>query len=73
MDTNRLVVETDPAREDVRFLEDRLYEYNVAQTGLDDGKWLAIFIRDAKQVIQAGIEGWTWCGSCFIRSLWVHV
>ena len=72
MDTAHLVVETHPALEDVRFLEDRLYEYNVTQTGVDDGQWLAIFIRDDQQTIRAGIEGWTWCGSCYIRSLWVH-
>ena len=72
MDTNNLVVEINPAREDVRFLEDRLYEYNVEQTGVDDGQWLAIFVRDNHRVIQAGIEGWTWCGTSYIRSLWVH-
>ena len=71
-DTAHLVVETHPALADVRFLEDRLYEYNVTQTGVDDGQWLAIFIRDDQQTIRAGIEGWTWCGSCYIRSLWVH-
>jgi GNAT superfamily N-acetyltransferase len=72
MDTNNLVVETKPAPEDVRFLEDRLYEYNVEQTGVDDGQWLAIFVRDDHGVIHAGIEGWTWCGTSYIRSLWVH-
>jgi GNAT superfamily N-acetyltransferase len=72
MDADHLVVETHPAIEDVRFLEDRLYEYGVTQTGVDDGQWLAIFVRDDQQVIRAGLEGWTWCGSCYIRHLWVH-
>lgn len=72
MNTDHLVVETDPAMEDIRFLGDRLYDYNAEQTGVDDGQWLAIFIRDDQQTIRAGIEGWTWCGSCYIRTVWVH-
>ena len=70
--TDLLTVETEPEMEDIRFLEDRLYDYNVEQTGIDDGEWLAIFVRDAQRTIQAGIEGWTWCGSCYIRTVWVH-
>ena len=72
MDLDNLVIETDPSLEDVRFLDDRLYDYNTEQTGVKDGNGLAIFIRDEQQTIQAGIEGWTWNGDCYIRSLWVH-
>jgi GNAT superfamily N-acetyltransferase len=72
MDTAPFVVETDPSFDDVRFLEDRLYEYNVEQTGVDGGQWLAIFLRDDQQTIQAGLTGWTWCGSCYIQAVWVH-
>jgi len=72
MNVDHLTIETDPAMADVRFLEDRLYDYNVEQIGVDDGQWLAIFVRDDQQTIRAGLEGWTWCGSCFIRSVWVH-
>ena len=72
MDTNHFTVETDPTFADVRFLEDRLYEYNAAQTGVDDGQWLAIFLRDDQQTIRAGLKGWTWCGSCYISTVWVH-
>lgn len=72
MDSRDFAVESHPAIEDVRFLEDRLYDYNAAQTGVDDGQWLAIFVRDAQQQICAGLEGWTWCGSCYIRHVWVH-
>jgi hypothetical protein len=50
-----LVAETKPTFADVRFLEDRLYEYNVEQTGVDDGQWLAIFVRDDQQTIRAGV------------------
>ena len=72
MDTEHCSIEADPIFEDVRFLEDRLYEYNVEKTGVDDGQWLAIFLRDDQQTIQAGLSGWTWCGSCYISTVWVH-
>ncbi len=68
----KLQVEVEPAPGDIRFLEDRLYEYNVEQTGIDDGKWLSIFVRDEKGEIVAGLHGWTWCGACRIQTLWVH-
>src|SRR5262249_35759641 len=49
-----LTVKSHPRQEDVQFLADRLYEYNAAQTGVDDGQWLAIFVRDDQQRICAG-------------------
>lgn len=72
MGTNHFLVETEPAAQDVQFLEERLHEYNDAQTGITDGKGLAIFLRDDWSVIRAGLSGWTWGGCCYIRSLWVH-
>jgi GNAT superfamily N-acetyltransferase len=72
MDIGHLTVETEPAFVDVQFLEDRLYEYNTQQTGVDDGQWLALFLRDDHGTIQAGLKGWTWCGSCYIQTVWVH-
>jgi GNAT superfamily N-acetyltransferase len=52
-------------------LDDRLYDYNIAQTGYQDGQRLTIFVRDAQQTIRAGLDAWTWGGSGEIRSLWV--
>jgi GNAT superfamily N-acetyltransferase len=72
MDLRHLSIETAPASADVQFLEDRLYEYNAQQTGVDDGQWLAIFLRDVLGTTQAGLKGWTWCGSCYIQTIWVH-
>jgi hypothetical protein len=66
-----LRIESEPAAADVEFLDDRLYDYNVEQTGYNDGQRLAIFVRDAQQTIRAGLDGWTWGGSGEIRSLWV--
>src|SRR6266436_2816732 len=49
MDIGPLIVETHPTPEDVQCLDDRLDEYNASQTGVDDGQWLAIFVRDDRQ------------------------
>jgi len=68
-----LLIESQPAAADVEFLDDRLYDYNIAQTGYQDGQRLTIFVRDAQQTIRAGLDGWTWGGSGEIRSLWVDM
>jgi len=60
----------DPA--DAQYLDDRLYEFNAAQTGIDDGRLLAIILRDRHDEIVAGLYGWTWGQCCEVRSLWVH-
>ena len=66
-----LKLETEPAPEDVRYLAARLYDYNVEHTGRDDGQWLAIFSRDERDRIVAGLHGWTWAGWLKINYLWV--
>ena len=72
MRSPELVISTEPAPDDVQYLEDRLYEFNSAETGITDGEWLAIFVRDEDQRIVAGICGNT-CGGCAeIRQFWVE-
>jgi GNAT superfamily N-acetyltransferase len=71
MTTHQVKLETEPALEDVRFLGDRLYDYNVEHTGRDDGQWLALFSRDEKDQIVAGLHAWTWSGWLKINYLWV--
>ena len=71
MSPSEYVIETAPAPNDVQYLEDRLYEFNSTVTGLTDGEWLAIFVRDGDGRIVAGICGNTWGGSCEIRQFWV--
>lgn len=65
-------VNDNPADADVRFLEDRITEYNIETTGITDGRILSIFVRDEHQEIIAGLFGWTWGGACEIRDLWVR-
>jgi GNAT superfamily N-acetyltransferase len=72
MAASEFVIETDPAPEQVQYLEDRLYEFNSRVTGITDGEWLAIFVRDDGGRIVAGICGSTWGGCCEIRQFWVE-
>ena len=71
MSTLAFAIETDPTPAQIEYLEDRLYEFNAAATGVTDGQGLAIFVRDAQDRIVAGICGHTWGGCCEIRQLWV--
>jgi GNAT superfamily N-acetyltransferase len=61
-----------PDPRDVEFLDDRLVEYNMAHTGITDGRPLAILLRDGRNDIIAGLYGWTWGRCCEVRTLWVH-
>jgi N-acetylglutamate synthase and related acetyltransferases len=67
-----LVINAEPTPAEVQYLEDRLYEGNSAATGIADGEWLAIFVRDDDDRIVAGICGNTWGGCCEIRQFWVE-
>jgi len=69
---SKISVTSEPSREDVFLLEERLYEFNVERTGLDDGEYLAVFLRDEQGSLQAGLFGDTWGRCCKIRDLWVR-
>lgn len=71
MTENHLLVEDQPAEQDLEFLEDQINRYNMAQVGAFDARRLAIFVRDEQQAILAGITGYTWAGMCEIQFLWV--
>ena len=72
MPDSELINSTEPAPVDVEYLEDRIYEFNSGATGITDGEWLAIFVRDADHRIVAGICGNTWGGCAEIRQFWVE-
>lgn len=69
---DELTIEDEPRREDVAALDDRLYRYSAAVTGCDNGRWLAIFVRDGAGEITAGLHGWTWGRTGYVRTLWVR-
>jgi GNAT superfamily N-acetyltransferase len=66
-----LIVQDDPAAGDLAWVDDRLYDFNVAATGYDDGRYLAIFLRRESGEIYAGLHGHTWGGCCEIKALWI--
>jgi|ERR1700674_906667 len=66
-----LIVESEPKPEDVRVLEEALNEFNVAATGIHDGKLFGLFLRGADNVVVGGAFGWTWGGTCYVRYLFV--
>lgn len=67
-----LRVEDEPRLEEVAALDDRLYRHNIVVTGCADGRWLAIFVRDEAGELMAGLHGWTWGRTGFVRTLWVR-
>ena len=72
MDGTPLTITDDPTRDDVHYLDDRLYEYNVEKTGFSDGRWLSIFLRDDDGKVMAGLHGWAWGKCCGVDKLWIH-
>lgn len=67
-----LTVDDEPRREDMALLDARLYEFNAAASGVDDGRLLAIFVREGDGTIVGGMHGWTWGGTGFVQAIWVH-
>jgi ribosomal protein S18 acetylase RimI-like enzyme len=61
----------EPSSADIEFLEDRLYEFNAAATGIEDGRLLGVFLRDDSKTIVAGAAGHTWGETCELRQVWV--
>jgi GNAT superfamily N-acetyltransferase len=72
MSASEFIITAEPTPDEAQYLEDRIYEFNSSVTGLTDGEWLAIFVRDEQERIVAGICGNTWGGCCEIRQLWVE-
>jgi len=66
-----LVVLSEPTPEDIVALEDGLYGFNVAATGVDDGRYLSIFLKRNDGTIYAGLHGHSWAGVCEIKTLWI--
>jgi GNAT superfamily N-acetyltransferase len=64
-------VEDRPDPADIEVLETQIRREASAAMGLGDETELAIFVRDAGQVV-AGISGWTWGDCCELQSLWVE-
>ena len=66
-----LIVLSEPTPEDIVALEDGLYGFNVAATGVDDGRYLSIFLKRSDGTIYGGLHGHSWAGVCEIKTLWI--
>jgi GNAT superfamily N-acetyltransferase len=67
----RLTAEAAPKPEEVRFLDERLYEFNIAATGIADGNLMTFFLRAADGALLGGAFGWSWGETCYLRHLFV--
>lgn len=72
MAATRMTMTDDPARSDRDFLDERIYEYNVAATSIHDGRMMYFAVRDEQDEVVAGLSGWTWGGCAAVELLWVR-
>ena len=52
-------------------VEERLYDFNMDETGYRDGLDLGFVVEDAGELVAAA-AGYTWGGICEVKTLWVH-
>lgn len=69
--STRIQVRGGDAPELEALLAQRIYEYNAAATGRDDGESFSAARMNATGDVEAGVYGWTWCGCCYVTYLWV--
>jgi ribosomal protein S18 acetylase RimI-like enzyme len=53
-------------------LRERIIAYNLATTGLPDGRPLGCLVRESDGRLIAGLDGFSWGGYVKIEWLWVH-
>ncbi len=63
---NRISIESNPSKEELKFLRDQIDQFNIRVTGFDDFQSLAVFLRDEQGQITAGVTGFSWGGMCEI-------
>ena len=55
-----------------RMLGERIDAHNLASTGISEWHSLTFVVRDGDGQVAAGVDGWEWGGTCFVKSLWVR-
>ena len=68
----RIQLEKNLQRKDIRFLDESLGRYNIAQTGKDDWKPLGIFLRDKNGKMAGGLYAESWARWLEIKLLWLR-
>lgn len=66
-----LIIEEHPDPRALDFVDDQINAFNIAVTGIDDWRALAVFVRDDAGQIVAGLTGGSWAGYLEIHNLWV--
>jgi GNAT superfamily N-acetyltransferase len=66
-----IAITEEPDQRDIAKLDEHIYEFNVAATGISDGRYLASFLKNDDGEIYAGISGHTWGETCEIKLLWI--
>ncbi|MER9892491.1 GNAT family N-acetyltransferase [Mesorhizobium sp. M0119] len=71
MDNTTLETTADPLPHELAFLGERLTAFNDSDVGASGRKTLAVFVRDERGAIVAGISGYTAWGWLYVQWLWV--
>jgi GNAT superfamily N-acetyltransferase len=50
----------------------RISEFNVDATGIDDRRALGVASRTPDGDLEGGLTGWTWGGCLYVENLWVR-
>jgi GNAT superfamily N-acetyltransferase len=65
-------ISSSPGEQDLKLVGDSLAAFNDADVGPSGRKPLAVFVRDGKGAVVAGISGYTAWGWLYVQWLWVH-
>jgi GNAT superfamily N-acetyltransferase len=63
---------SEPDAQDLKVVGDSLATFNESDVGPAGKKPLAVFVRDNKGTVVAGISGYTAWGWLYVQWLWVH-
>ena len=58
--TASLTLQTDPSPEDIQYLEEGIYEFNIQATGTSNANELGLFVRASDGLPLGGAFGWAW-------------
>ena len=64
-------ISTEPTAEELKTLDERLEDYNVQKTGIDDAKPIGFTVYDDETLI-GGLNGVTSFGWLYIATLWLE-
>jgi len=69
--TVRIDARHDLTPDEIDAVEERLYEYNSAQTGRRDARGIGFVVHDAAGNMVGAAAGYTWAGTAELKQMWV--